>query len=115
MYAGEIVERATADEVYRRPRHPYSRGLLRSFPPLHGPRRELGGIPGSPPDLHRLKPGCPFADRCVHAFDRCRSETPALRPTALAAAEAHRLIACHLHDAGPETLPPELALRPAST
>ena len=51
MYAGEIVEEAPAQDVYRRPRHPYSDALLHSFPPLRGPRRELTGIPGSPPDL----------------------------------------------------------------
>ena len=53
MYAGEIVEDAPAEDVYRRPRHPYAHGLLRAFPPLHGPRRELGGIPGSPKPSRR--------------------------------------------------------------
>jgi peptide/nickel transport system ATP-binding protein len=109
MYAGEIVEDAPVADVYRRPRHPYAHGLLRSFPPLHGPRRELGGIPGSPPDLLNLAPGCPFAPRCPHAFARCRTERPVLGPTAFAAEEPSRLVACHLHTEG--ALPPELAVR----
>ncbi|NMM17375.1 MAG: ABC transporter ATP-binding protein [Cellulomonas sp.] len=100
MYAGEIVEDAPAEDVYRRPRHPYAHGLLRSFPPLHGPRRELGGIPGSPPDLLHLAPGCPFAPRCPHAFDLCRTDRPTLGPTAFAASEPSRLVACHLHAGG---------------
>ena len=112
MYAGEIVEDAGAVDVYRRPRHPYAHGLLRSFPPLHGPRRELGGIPGSPPDLQHLAAGCPFAPRCPYAFDRCRTERPALGSTAFAAAEPTRLVACHLHDDG-AGLPADLALRAA--
>ncbi|WP_418275032.1 ABC transporter ATP-binding protein [Isoptericola jiangsuensis] len=95
MYAGEIVEEAVAGDVYRRPRHPYSQGLLGSFPPLHGPRRELTGIPGTPPDLSALPPGCPYAARCPHAMDVCREVRPALTPTA--AGEPARSVACHLH------------------
>ncbi|MFD6177807.1 MULTISPECIES: ABC transporter ATP-binding protein [unclassified Isoptericola] len=116
MYAGEIVEEATASEVYRKPRHPYSSGLLSSFPPLHGPRRELSGIPGAPPDLQRLGAGCPFAPRCPHAMDVCRDVRPVLGPPSTG---EDRRVACHLHDAGLVAagsgtgsgvgLPPELA------
>ncbi|MFE5309666.1 ABC transporter ATP-binding protein [Isoptericola sp. NPDC056605] len=111
MYAGEIVEEATAQEVYRRPRHPYSAGLLGSFPPLRGPRRELSGIPGAPPDLQRLGAGCPFAPRCPHAMDVCRDVRPVLGPPRTG---EERRVACHLHDAdlvgaGSSGLPPELA------
>ncbi|WP_206074450.1 ABC transporter ATP-binding protein [Antribacter gilvus] len=117
MYAGEIVEQAAAGDVYRRPRHPYSHGLLGSFPPLHGPRRELSGIPGSPPDLRRLAPGCPFAARCPHVMDVCRTDRPVLGPTAFAstgpgvatAAEDGRLVACHLHAQGSGPVPKALA------
>jgi peptide/nickel transport system ATP-binding protein len=108
MYAGEIVEDASADEIYRRPRHPYAAGLLHSFPPLHGPRRELSGIPGSPPDVAALPPGCPFAPRCAHAFDLCRVERPRLGRTAFA--EHGRAVACHLH-AERAGVPEGLALR----
>jgi peptide/nickel transport system ATP-binding protein len=98
MYAGEIVETAAARDVYAKPRHPYSAGLLGSFPPLHGPRRELTGIPGAPPDLSKRPPGCPFAPRCAHAMDVCRTELPVLGRTAQA--EEGRLVACHLHTSG---------------
>jgi peptide/nickel transport system ATP-binding protein len=72
MYAGHIVEVGTAEQIHREPAHPYTRGLLNSFPSLHGPRRELAGIPGTPPDLSQLPPGCPFMPRCTFASDKCR-------------------------------------------
>jgi oligopeptide/dipeptide ABC transporter ATP-binding protein len=78
MYGGKIVERAAADDFYHRPRHPYSQGLLASFPTLGGPKRELTGIVGSPPDLRRLPDGCAFAPRCPLAFDACTATEPAL-------------------------------------
>src|SRR5580700_1867840 len=64
MYAGRLVEVASAQQIQREPAHPYTRGLLNSFPSLHGARRELTGIPGSPPDLRSPPPGCPFLPRC---------------------------------------------------
>lgn len=108
MYAGQIIEDATADEMYRRPRHPYTDGLLHSFPPLHGPRQELGGIPGSPPDLMALPPGCSFAPRCAHAMDRCEREHPVLTKTALADHESHRRVACFQHDRDVASIPDAL-------
>ena len=78
MYAGRVVELADAKEFYRNPRHPYSRGLLGSFPTLSGPKRELAGIPGSPPDLRRPPSGCAFNPRCPLAFDRCTAVVPPL-------------------------------------
>jgi len=78
MYGGKIVEKAAADEFYRNAQHPYSRGLLNSFPTLGGPKRELTGIPGSPPDLRRLPDGCAFQPRCPVAVDACRSTMPPL-------------------------------------
>jgi oligopeptide/dipeptide ABC transporter ATP-binding protein len=79
MYAGKIVERATAREIYANPRHPYTLGLLRSVPRLDEPRRaKLQPIPGQPPDLSRLPGGCAFAPRCPYALERCRSDTPPL-------------------------------------
>ena len=108
MYAGEIVEDAPAQDVYRRPRHPYSRALLHSFPPLRGALRELTGIPGSPPDILSLPPGCPFEPRCAFAVDRCAVEHPRLGPTAFG--EKGRSVSCLLHDDA-TTLPVELAQR----
>ncbi|GLZ78685.1 dipeptide/oligopeptide/nickel ABC transporter ATP-binding protein [Actinorhabdospora filicis] len=94
MYAGRIVEDAPAAEIYAEPRHPYTRGLLGSFPPLRGPRRALSGIPGAPPDLASLPPGCAFAPRCPHAFARCEGERPEL-------SGGRRLSACFLPADGP--------------
>jgi peptide/nickel transport system ATP-binding protein len=78
MYAGRLVEHGAARDVHDRPRHPYTLGLLRSFPKLRGPREELLGIPGTPPDLRDLPPGCPFHPRCRFAVDACSREAPAL-------------------------------------
>jgi oligopeptide/dipeptide ABC transporter ATP-binding protein len=81
MYAGKIVERGTAREIYAHPRHPYTLGLLRSVPRLDEPRRaKLQPIEGQPPDLSRLPAGCSFAPRCAFAIERCRLETPPLDP-----------------------------------
>jgi peptide/nickel transport system ATP-binding protein len=78
MYAGRLVERAGARDLFRAPRHPYSLGLLNSFPSLHGARRFMEGIPGSPPDLRDPPAGCPFHPRCGFAFDKCRTDDPPL-------------------------------------
>ncbi|WP_256069790.1 MULTISPECIES: ABC transporter ATP-binding protein [unclassified Streptomyces] len=78
MYGGKIVEQASADDFYRRPQHPYSRGLLASFPTLGGAKRELTGIVGSPPDLRKLPSGCSFRPRCPLAFDACADTVPPL-------------------------------------
>src|SRR6476659_2879703 len=68
MYAGKIVERATARDIYRNPRHPYTLGLLHSVPRLDLPRKEkLDPIEGQPPDLTQLPPGCAFRERCRFA------------------------------------------------
>ncbi len=81
MYAGKIIERATARELYGRPRHPYTLGLLRSVPRLDEPRRaRLDPIEGQPPDLSRLPPGCSFTPRCAFRVARCTAEFPPLRP-----------------------------------
>src|SRR5437764_14517440 len=81
MYAGRIIERATAREVYGRPRHPYTLGLLRSVPRPDEPRRaRLAPIEGQPPDLTRLPPGCAFAPRCAFRVERCTVEAPPLEP-----------------------------------
>lgn len=79
MYAGRVVETARAGDLYRTPRHPYSYGLLNSFPLLHGTRRELSGIPGSPPDLRAVPSGCPFHPRCPHAQELCAQRVPQLQ------------------------------------
>jgi peptide/nickel transport system ATP-binding protein len=96
MYAGRVVELAARDELRQHPRHPYSYGMLNSFPQIHGERRRMTGIPGSPPDLRDLPLGCAFQPRCPLAFAPCRSELPRLRP-ATASVDTQQ-VACHLYD-----------------
>ncbi|HYM30677.1 MAG TPA: ABC transporter ATP-binding protein [Candidatus Cybelea sp.] len=80
MYAGRIVESAGADELYARPRHPYTLGLLRSVPRLDRPAAEkLSPIEGQPPDALDMPSGCSFHPRCPFAIDKCRAEAPPLR------------------------------------
>ncbi|MEV8567893.1 ABC transporter ATP-binding protein [Streptomyces sp. NPDC051322] len=100
MYGGRIVEEAGAADIYRDARHPYSDGLLHSFPALHGPRRELAGIPGSPPHLAAMPAGCAFHPRCPQAFDPCTSRVPMLTRPAGETAQP-RTVACWLHHTAP--------------
>jgi oligopeptide transport system ATP-binding protein len=80
MYAGKIIERGTARDIYTRPKHPYALGLLKSVPRLDEPRRvKLDPIQGQPPDLVNLPDGCSFRERCVFAVEKCAVETPELR------------------------------------
>jgi len=104
MYGGRIVESAPSADIYREPLHPYSQGLLGSFPALRGGRKELTGIPGSPPDLRAMPTGCSFHPRCPHAFEPCSVQRPVLSaPTeASTAAATGRSVACWLH-ATPDT------------
>jgi peptide/nickel transport system ATP-binding protein len=93
MYAGRIVEAAPSAQLHAQPHHPYTQGLLHSFPKVRGPRMALTGIPGTPPDLRALPTGCAFHPRCPMAFDACRSETPALLPSETGTG----IVACHLY------------------
>ena len=82
MYAGKIIERGSAKEIYANPRHPYTVGLLRSVPRLDLPRRaRLDPIEGQPPDLVNLPQGCAFRARCRWAIDKCATDTPVLDET----------------------------------
>ncbi|MGE6260421.1 ABC transporter ATP-binding protein [Heyndrickxia sporothermodurans] len=77
MYAGEIVEMGTVDEIFYKPQHPYTLGLLQSMPKLHSSRHTpLIPINGSPPDLSKLQQGCPFAPRCPYTMKVCHYFTP---------------------------------------
>jgi peptide/nickel transport system ATP-binding protein len=80
MYAGQIVEAAPTASIFAEPRHPYTRGLMEAFPSVTGPRRELVGIPGSPPDLAHPPAGCRFQPRCPVAMAECSARAPALYP-----------------------------------
>jgi peptide/nickel transport system ATP-binding protein len=102
MYAGEVVETAPAAQLGENPQHPYTKGLLQSFPPLTGPLQRLTGIPGSPPDLRNPPSGCRFHPRCPHCsgdrpklYVRQTTERPVLREV-----EPGHFVACHLVDEG---------------
>jgi oligopeptide/dipeptide ABC transporter ATP-binding protein len=90
MYAGYIIEEAPVKELYAHPTHPYTIGLIGSLPSLTtDERKRLVSIPGAPPILLEKPVGCPFAERCTYAFDRCRQENPPL----LSLGSLHR-VAC---------------------
>ena len=103
MYAGEIVEEGPAAHLRERARHPYTLGLMRSFPPLTGPIERMTGIPGAPPNLASPPAGCRFNPRCPHCdpavdrelFDLQTSVRPQLREI-----EAGHTVACHLVERG---------------
>ncbi len=103
MYAGQLVEIATSDEIHHEAAHPYTKGLLNSFPSLRGPRRELAGIPGSPPDLRDPPPGCPFVPRCGYARPECQDVDMQLLPLATSSDPDH-VTACPF--VLPDTPPP---------
>lgn len=99
MYAGKLVEKGSSKDLYLNPRHPYSYGLLHSFPNLHGARRNMGGIPGSPPDLRAVPTGCTFHPRCPMVFGPCPSVLPVLQPALADATNGNeQQVACHLYD-----------------
>jgi peptide/nickel transport system ATP-binding protein len=78
MYAGTVVERANVTDLFYRPRHPYSVGLLRAVPNVSGALGSVASIPGSPPDLIDLPPGCTYSPRCPFVIDACRAAEPPL-------------------------------------
>src|SRR5580692_4180901 len=103
MYAGQLLELATAGEIHHEAAHPYTKGLLNSFPSLRGPRRELSGIPGSPPDLRHPPPGFPFLPRCPYGTSACEEVDMRLLPVATSRDPDH-VTACPF--VLPETPPP---------
>ena len=91
MYAGRIVEEASIEEILYRPRHPYTQVLLGSRPKEGLKKGDvLHCIPGSPPDLSRLPPGCAFAERCPHARPACAQSQPTTEP-----AGPRHVVSCH--------------------
>ena len=92
MYAGEIVENAPAHELFNHPMHPYTVGLMNSFPSISGEKRRLTGIPGSPPDMVAPPTGCRFHPRCPKAMSICSQTAPIMK-----AVSADHSAACHLY------------------
>ncbi|WP_298208583.1 dipeptide/oligopeptide/nickel ABC transporter permease/ATP-binding protein [Ferrimicrobium sp.] len=90
MYAGSLMEVGDTVDLAAHTAHPYTEGLLHSFPPLHGPRRSLLGIPGSPPDLRNPVLGCPFAPRCRYHDESCGHIDPHLLPLESGSGRAHQ-------------------------
>ena len=76
MYAGQIAEAGATEAIFEKPLHPYTRGLMDAFPSVTGPRRELAGIPGAPPDLARPPGGCRFHPRCPDVMPQCSEREP---------------------------------------
>jgi oligopeptide/dipeptide ABC transporter ATP-binding protein len=103
MYAGQIVEQGTADDVFYRPAHPYTLGLKQAMPSdAEGARARLEPIEGSPPDLFAPPPGCPYFERCPWAMRACGPELPPLRPV-----EPGHAARCWLHHEGAAARRPE--------
>ena len=94
MYAGRIVEQSDVFEIYARPAHPYTKGLLESIPRLDQKGEVLAAIGGLPPNLMRIPPGCPFNPRCSYAQDICRVDPP----PPLREVVYHRMAACHFSE-----------------
>lgn len=95
MYAGKVVESAPAETLFAAPQHPYTRGLFASLPSLGRPGQPLYTIPGNVPAATNFPPGCRFAPRCEHDFNRCREVLPPLAE--VDGRPGHRA-ACWLHD-----------------
>lgn len=92
MYAGQLVELAPAHELFTAPLHPYTQGLMNSFPSLTGPKQPLLGIPGAPPDLLRPPTGCRFHPRCPKVMPVCAEVEPMMREIT-----PGHFVACHLY------------------
>jgi oligopeptide/dipeptide ABC transporter ATP-binding protein len=92
MYAAQVAELGRTRQLFDKPLHPYTQGLLDAFPSIHGANEHLLGIPGSPPDLLRPPSGCRFAPRCPQAFDRCHATPPPLYEV------EGELVRCFLHE-----------------
>jgi len=95
MYAAKIAEHAPVDDLFRRPRHPYTWGLLGSLPRMGADVPRLAQIPGSPPSLLHPPSGCRFHTRCEYVMNVCRTTVPELRPSPH---EPGHLDACHLDE-----------------
>ncbi|WP_353499074.1 ABC transporter ATP-binding protein [Vibrio sp. CB1-14] len=91
MYAGNLIEMGEAQQVFGAPEHPYTKGLVASFPTIHGPKERLFGIPGNPVNLLDIPTGCNFQARCGECFEKCQKVEPALSLLANG-----RQVSCHL-------------------
>jgi len=97
MYAGKIAEYASVKEIFRSPKHPYTQGLLGSFPSIKGTKERLQSIPGNPPDLIDPPPACRFNPRCRYSKRVCTMEDPVL----MESSKGH-FVACHMANRHPD-------------
>jgi len=93
MYAGHIVEYGDADAIFKEPLHPYTQGLVKAFPTIHGEKVRLASIPGQPPDLLNPPPACRFNPRCPFVMDVCKKIDPPLQKVG----SGEHYVACHLY------------------
>ncbi len=108
MYAGEIVEQTTVNDLFEDPKHPYTRGLIGSVPVLGEERESLVTIPGSVPNLIELPAGCRFAPRCTARVERNVTEADEFHPELLPVAEGHAVRCWIYHDRDGEQRPTPL-------
>jgi peptide/nickel transport system ATP-binding protein len=99
MYAAQVAELGRTRQLFEKPLHPYTEGLLDAFPSIHGAKEHLVGIPGQPPDLLRPPAGCRFAPRCPYVFGRCEAEPPRLLEV------EGELVRCFLREQAAEAVP----------
>jgi len=91
MYAGKLVENGSVYKIFKEPLHPYTQGLIASFPDIYAPKAEIKSIEGQPPDLLNPPSGCRFHPRCQYAMDICRVKEPPYVEV-----EKEHFVACHL-------------------
>ncbi|WP_413702463.1 ABC transporter ATP-binding protein [Psychromonas sp. KJ10-10] len=91
MYAGNLIELGDAKTVFSKPKHPYTKGLISSFPTIHGPKERLYGIPGDPVNLLDIPEGCNFRARCTECVEQCKTIEPQLGLLG-----GHHFVSCHV-------------------
>lgn len=109
MYAGQVVEEGDVYDIYRSPKHPYTRGLMNSTPKLNDVRKTLGSIPGTVPPLSNMPSGCRFHPRCPFAHEKCKTEAPKLEQL-----NSGAQVRCWLHQEGEVDLHEEFKRRRAA-
>jgi len=97
MYAGQIVELATVNDLFQSPMHPYTEALLKSIPRLDRSEQSLTPIPGAVPPIDRMPSGCRFADRCSYRIPMCKQKNPVLLPLSTS---ADHMVRCWVRGAG---------------
>ena len=98
MYAGRIIETGGVRDLFYRPRHPYTLGLIKAVPPIVGDLPDMESIPGGPPSLAALPKGCTFSPRCKFVTEECREADPPLIPVTDQPGSGHEVACIHSKD-----------------